>query len=744
MSVLTKKYGRALLCVFLGVLLLFSLNACGDKDDKENSPSEAPTATTAPTATGTPTPTNTPTPSPTPTEIPFIAAGKNNILGIEGYEYLEKPRELDKEGDVLLHALTHNDAKYNGSFLEALTLYTCRDNAIAYQLTTREFSLVNPPDGQDPYASESTLYLGSVNAQTGDVREQAFDQSDTFFFELPDGFLSINYTSSPKTYTTYDFEMNQLHTVSYDGSSTDVSFSDDGLRYYYVNNDFKNFGLHAVDEQGNDRILNLTNFRVKSISEVFTDCEGNDYLFLSALGGDLMNYDIFVDAQTGMVIHTAAPYSMIANSQNGYYVETMWDDNNFIDYRWIIGGRNAYTDFVLKEEFRLVDNYLYPILLDEDLVLFSLGKENTLSLFLFNASTAELVDSVSLTVPEAISTSPDIMTGLYLTSSVLLEEGTLLLSAGDNAWSHYFFTWSYDTEPGEASIFDTGLYEIGSRETLFVESLYNIDIYTPRPHSDELSDFEARVKALEDRYGIVIYYGEECGNILLNYLLEPCTDYDLIDTAIRTLENEMAKYPDDFFLQLQPEGFSKSAFLLAGALTYIGDDNRSSTAAGFRADYNNMQIMVFDITEWGLNSTFHHELSHVIDDFLERKCEEDEDNYFTENGWLALNPPADIYGEPYSYTYSRYVLSDFIFETDFMLDREFTDSYYVDSYATTYPTEDRARLWENLMTLDFYYAYASCPALVAKLEYYIAGMEEAFDQTNWPEVTYWEEMMEQY
>ena len=73
-----------------------------------------------------------------------------------------------------------------------------------------------------------------------------------------------------------------------------------------------------------------------------------------------------------------------------------------------------------------------------------------------------------------------------------------------------------------------------------------------------------------------------------------------------------------------------------------------------------------------------------------------------------------------------------------------TDSvYFIDAYSTTFPTEDRARLMEYLLS-DVDYgppAYFASVHLQEKLTYYFQCIRTKFDTTNWPEQTSWEQML---
>jgi len=70
---------------------------------------------------------------------------------------------------------------------------------------------------------------------------------------------------------------------------------------------------------------------------------------------------------------------------------------------------------------------------------------------------------------------------------------------------------------------------------------------------------------------------------------------------------------------------------------------------------------------------------------------------------------------------------------------DYNDKYFISSYACTYPTEDRATVWEQSMVGNDY-PFRNKP-LREKLEYYSRCIRDCFDTTGWPEVLPWEEVL---
>ena len=135
-------------------------------------------------------------------------------------------------------------------------------------------------------------------------------------------------------------------------------------------------------------------------------------------------------------------------------------------------------------------------------------------------------------------------------------------------------------------------------------------------------------------------------------------------------------------------------------------------------------LMVMDVEDCYVE-TYHHEMSHIIDTYLEWDAGMREDALYSETAWADLNPS---WFTGYSYDYS--VQHDLIDYTAF-----------IDGYATISPTEDRARVLEYAMYEYGAWAFENAPVLQKKLDYYCRCIRDAFDTTNWPDTVLWEQYL---
>ena len=104
---------------------------------------------------------------------------------------------------------------------------------------------------------------------------------------------------------------------------------------------------------------------------------------------------------------------------------------------------------------------------------------------------------------------------------------------------------------------------------------------------------------------------------------------------------------------------------------------------------------------------------------------------FHDDKWNSFNPSADMY----TYTYADYGFSKY---QKYTYDRDVDGAYFVDGYAMTYPSEDRARLFESVMSDELFdIDFEDAPKLREKLNFYAKCIRQVFDTTGWEDIP-WE------
>lgn len=242
------------------------------------------------------------------------------------------------------------------------------------------------------------------------------------------------------------------------------------------------------------------------------------------------------------------------------------------------------------------------------------------------------------------------------------------------------------------------------------------------PEDDAVqAELEARAEELEQKYGLIILVGDECSTQFNAFSASQITDRDRVLAALDVLDEAMAVYPAGFIQQLC-QGDAKSIQIhLVTDLVPEGFGRTGSYAAFVQPNYDSY-IMGVDIALTDYD-TYYHEMSHIIDSYLEWDYYNRDCTVYAPYKWEELNPD---WFTGYSYDYSvEFQLKDM--------------SGFIDGYSTISPTEDRARILEYAMLPFSRWMFEDHPVLRAKLDFYCRSIRDAFDTTGWPEVTLWEQ-----
>ena len=155
------------------------------------------------------------------------------------------------------------------------------------------------------------------------------------------------------------------------------------------------------------------------------------------------------------------------------------------------------------------------------------------------------------------------------------------------------------------------------------------------------------------------------------------------------------------------------------------------TAVALAGEDSYERFMSLDITCWGdLRKNIIHEFSHWIDSRI-NKISDKTDEFDFEKDWMDMNPEDFYYMDDYNKAspFGRYTCS-----------AAKEDAYFIDTYSLTKATEDRARMFENLMRYSQGdgIEYFESDAIRAKMHLYFDYIRKCFDTTGWPEETEWE------
>lgn len=233
-----------------------------------------------------------------------------------------------------------------------------------------------------------------------------------------------------------------------------------------------------------------------------------------------------------------------------------------------------------------------------------------------------------------------------------------------------------------------------------------------------------RAKELSDKYDVRILIADLCSTEFTDHSADLLLNETEIELSLSTIDYVMSRYPEGFFSQLKFDTHQLIEVHVLGELR----KEVGVSGAFVTADYSHKLVMAVDgrgdmpgeTINGILEELLYHEISHLIDKKLDFVALYQDDPVYSEAGWLALNP------EGFEYTNSY----------EGILDKKYFD-YFVNDYACTNSTEDRATIMEFVMDGDEY-PFIEREGLANKLQYYCEGIRAGFDTTGWPEKLPWE------
>ncbi|MGN0650469.1 MAG: hypothetical protein ACI4KM_08545 [Oscillospiraceae bacterium] len=269
-------------------------------------------------------------------------------------------------------------------------------------------------------------------------------------------------------------------------------------------------------------------------------------------------------------------------------------------------------------------------------------------------------------------------------------------------------------ESGEwATIWNTA----ESGEYIYILGCFNgenaILRWKPEPSSEEIP-WQALVKPdyrrltveianeIESEYGISVLYGNEAVRYFNDYAVVSETDERKICNALTALKTVFGKFPEGFLRELT--SYKPIEVLLTGDILSSGQSRNSiTTADAFTSSLDDKEVVVIDVGIYTMMETIAHEFFHVMEDTMYSVMQSNpEESYEVFWSWNYLNKPdfeyAFIYThedgstiDDYSPDYGAYYYEG--------CGVDLNDIYFVDGYSTTFPSEDRARLFQKMLVL---------------------------------------------
>ena len=217
--------------------------------------------------------------------------------------------------------------------------------------------------------------------------------------------------------------------------------------------------------------------------------------------------------------------------------------------------------------------------------------------------------------------------------------------------------------------------------------------------------------------------------------------------GIRYLTEFFDRCPPGFMKELVERNSAIDICLTGRIVPEPGNRDSINDASAFVQQREGLQIMVLDILQGGMTATVAHEFFHIAENTMWAIAESTNyqmgDTPF--DRWNMLNPD----GFEYHYIYTDEEGTTLGSEdphvfTTWAEDRDINEVYFVDGYSTTYPTEDRARIFENLATYnpDWPPEYFDSAPFRLKAAYLCACLRKYYASVAEAENVYWEQALD--
>ena len=233
----------------------------------------------------------------------------------------------------------------------------------------------------------------------------------------------------------------------------------------------------------------------------------------------------------------------------------------------------------------------------------------------------------------------------------------------------------------------------------------------------------AAVRKLREDYGVRAYFAftEEGSESL----------YHKVDGVLAEEERLQWLTALDEYLALLPKGMVKEAAdggeMVTVLVPRVGEPGEPSNVSGYFTDLSGIPTVVMSCS--GVKVYFKELAAHEFTHFFERHIDQ---NWLEQ--WDALSP-----ADAFVMSYSGGISNKYVW-----YDAPNSETYFIDSYCRTYPTEDRAVVGEKLFIsyangeLEQTFTY---PNIRAKADLFCRMMRESFTSCKEADSLYWETVL---
>lgn len=643
-------------------------------------PTDIPTSAPTESPSPSPSPSPTPLPTPTPTPIPEIK---------DIWEETEEPNVYslpDMDINALYLSTVYSEGKLLYFFNEG---YSTSPEIISYDYQTGE---------------KARMTIRDIEA------------NDYRFYVVPGKYIVVS--DSAKRLIYYDLDLKELLNTEIPIKSNYPEFWHDDTfeNIYYVNADelikFDPFSGETTTIKKDSRYkecypANMTADGKYLKVYIYSWRKGYSEVYLADVNtGELLRSD---DAKDYTIDYFLSPDQKEILMMDGDKNNICLYDVDINDTELLFKLDQNITDGLAEPKATAVLNSYYDLIHREidwenrKLITnakYTIGDCTILELKCFDIDTGDLISSTVIDIESQVTTD--------YTLSMDREDGYLIVSGNANS-DPLCYAWDYLND------------EVNTSSADFKRINYIPDY------------LDKHRKELEEKYNMYIYLGSEVFATSTDYLLTCCKSPYEMDKALYIVDEVLSLYPEGFFEQIKYGGIKTIGLYLCSGFTK-NSSYGIDTAIALAGTDGYERFLVLDISyPSDLRRNIIHEISHWTDNRINQQDYVDDVDF--EEEWSKLNPEDFYYMNDYNKTspFYRYTYSS-----------AKEKAYFVDSYAMSKATEDRARLFEYLMRFDKEYdnEYMQSEAMRKKLHFYFDNIRRCFDTTDWPEETIWEHKLE--
>lgn len=501
--------------------------------------------------------------------------------------------------------------------------------------------------------SATDSYVTSVDLATGKVLGQAVFTGGYYSFSvLDDGRVAV-IGENATSVSVYTPELKQTGTTR--NLYAECGFTETYLGGMGLTGDGKYFFCHSW-EDGKIYLCDLSDSPVKPrITET-----GTDSLIWESVSGNDIYYTVYgIDG-----------YKLRLDAGDGTVTRLFGDPG--INFSVSDGLGTCYTDKLYK--------ILRPAADIIAVIPSSGGSESNLfigrSLIIstrFDVRTSVYAYDLSRQKRYSAIADEALPDGYYINDITCPDSGCALLACADSNGNYKLMLWDFRDESllQDAVTYETEIYLTGDLESV-------------------TADFAAQTY---EKTGVRILYGSygndfNAGDYLAAVHKNPVDNFN----AVRIVGDTLAQYPEGIFGEMCVDSVKRIDIYLCGQLSNITSSGISS-AAGIAFSDVFTRCIALDVNYCdSLHRSLTHELMHVMEDRLAQYAGESCPDLIA--NWTDFVPPGS------SGFYMSYHDSKGNEMNDYSNTAEGGSSdskvWFIDAYSKSYPTEDRARIMENL------------------------------------------------